>query len=906
MSIVSGNTTRTTGRPTVNSRPRNARSRSKTAATSTGNSDGETVCAISESRGISPIVGLSFVNLSTSEAVLCQFTDTQTYARTCLKIKVFSPSEILYMSNAADSKLVSIVTENLEVYDNGILMTDIDRKYWSEGSGHDYVQHLAFPDDVESLKLSLTGNYFATCCFSAVMKYVEMGMGKTFAPQTLRTRFEPSEGSMMIDLATIASLELIQNCEKSKSRDSLFGILNQTLTPMGARFLRTNVLQPSTDVEKITKRQDALAELTTKEYMLSAIREAVKSFVDTDRVLAALVVISTKPDIQHMEQSVNQVLMLKTFVDSIKPIWQALAGCSSEDLQIIRQLCDPDNYTEVEALIQTTLNEDVHYSTTATDLRNQRVYAIRAGVNRFLDVCRQTYKEINNDVFQMVQQLNDENELDIQLKFDVPRQYYLRLPVADFEANPHRDSFINTYRKGKFMEFQTLELLKMNHKIKDAHSDVINLGDHAIQQLMDQVRSKIHPLFKISEGVALLDMLAGLAHMAVTSDYIRPEVTGTLAIQAGRHPIREQIYADRFVPNDVYATQQNRFQIITGCNMSGKSTYIRTIALQAVMAQIGSFVPATYASFPVTRQLFARVSTDDSIEADVSTFAAEMRETAFILRNVSPQSLVIIDELGRGTSTTDGLAIAVAIAEALIDSKALVWFVTHFRDLARILGERAGVVNLHLAADISTDLAKMTMRYKIAEGYEEEKFYGLALAKVVGLPGPVIDVAEGVSKVLHERNEAQKRNPEATAEARRRKVLLNLREQLVQARDSCRSGDAEPDELRAWLKRLQVEFQVRMRAIDAEARAGPLSQSRSGVSVSEMQETTPVSGLRELPLFVNEAQQEQSFNAADPLHTDATDGSHTEAGDEDEDLMEYIKHEQVNLSYVKQEPMDLL
>lgn len=274
MSNVSGNTARTTGKTTTVSRPRNGRSRSKTVATSAGQTDSQTICAISESCGISPIVGISFVNLSTSEAVLCQFTDTQTYARTCLKIKVFAPSEILYMSGAADSKLVSIVTENLEVDDNGILMTDIDRKHWSERSGHDYVQHLAFPNDSESLRLLLDGNYFATCCFSAVcfeyvsascradqaqvMNYIELELAKTFAAQTLRIRFEPSEGSMMIDLATIASLELIQNREKTKSRGSLFGLLNQTLTPMGARFLRTNVLQPSTDVEKITKRQDAV------------------------------------------------------------------------------------------------------------------------------------------------------------------------------------------------------------------------------------------------------------------------------------------------------------------------------------------------------------------------------------------------------------------------------------------------------------------------------------------------------------------------------------------------------------------------------------------------------------------------------------------------------------------------
>jgi len=166
LTLRSTATTRTKSPST--SRPVSRRSRPRTAATSTGYGDSVIICAISESRGISPSVGLSFVNISTSEAVLCQFTDTQTYVRTCQKIKVFAPTEILYMSTAAQSKLISIVTENLEVDAYDIRMTKIDRKYWSESSGHDYVKHFAFPDELESLKVSISGNYFATCCFSAV------------------------------------------------------------------------------------------------------------------------------------------------------------------------------------------------------------------------------------------------------------------------------------------------------------------------------------------------------------------------------------------------------------------------------------------------------------------------------------------------------------------------------------------------------------------------------------------------------------------------------------------------------------------------------------------------------------------------------------------------------------------
>jgi DNA mismatch repair protein MSH4 len=378
-----------------------------------------------------------------------------------------------------------------------------------------------------------------------------------------------------------------------------------------------------------------------------------------------------------------------------------------------------------------------------------------------------------------------------------------RLPVV----------FINRFRKKNMIECQTLELVKLNQKITDAHNEVINMSDRSVQELIDDVRPEMHPLFKISESIAMLDMIASFAQLVTTQDYVKPELTDTLAIKAGRHPIRDKIQIEKYVPNDVYATQQTRFQIITGCNMSGKSTYIRAIALMTVMAQIGCFVPAQYASFPISHQLFARVSTDDNIEANVSTFAAEMREIAFILRNIERRSLVIIDELGRGTSTTDGLAIAIAIAEALIESRAYVWFVTHFRDLARILAERAGVVNMHLAVHISVNSSKMKMLYKIADGYEEEKFYGLALARVVDLPEDVIKTATRVSEALNRRNEARKSNAKVLSVARRRKLVLSLREHLIQAQD----GSMEGEELRQWLKRLQDEFVVRMQAIEAEA-----------------------------------------------------------------------------------------
>lgn len=381
------------------------------------------------------------------------------------------------------------------------------------------------------------------------------------------------------------------------------------------------------------------------------------------------------------------------------------------------------------------------------------------------------------------------------------------------------------------------------------------IGDQAVDSLIEAVRGHMSVMFKICEAVGLLDMIAAFSQLVTVNDYTRPHLTDTLAIQAARHPIKEKIMSNKFVPNDVYATQQTRFQIITGCNMSGKSTYIRTIALMSIMAQIGSLyvgttslpvenmltcrsVPASYASFPILHQLFARLGMDDNIETNVSTFAAEMREIAFILRNIDRRSMAIVDELGRGTSTRDGLAIALAIAEALVSSKALVWFATHFKDLATIMHERAGVQNLHLAVDMENEQS-MTMLYKIAQSAVQESHYGLTLARVVPLPPGLVDHAAAVAQKLERHMLRKKKTSEIVLKEKRRKLILNLKEHLVQAQNGILEGEI----LTAWLKELQKEFVNRMTALEAEAAS--VSQD-TDVEDKEMDEGSEVDGQHRL------------------------------------------------------------
>lgn len=324
-------TRRGTGRPST-ARPRTGAS--TIARIETQN----VVCAVAESRGISPTVGLTFVNLDNAEAVLCQICDSQTYVRTIHKLKVYGPSEILIASTATSpkSKLFSIIEENLE--DIGSKLTLLDRRYWAESTGYEYIHSLAFKEDVEAIKIAVTGNYYAVCCAAAALKYIDLGLGMVFSYHSLRIRYEPSEGSMMIDVSTVYSLELIQNLQNAKSKGCLFGLLNETLTPMGARLLQNNILQPLTDADVLNTRYAAVEDLTRKEEMFFATRAALKNFLDADRILTALVVTPTKPTLHTTEQAINQVIMLKQFVGTVNPVYESLTGTTSTMLNNIREV----------------------------------------------------------------------------------------------------------------------------------------------------------------------------------------------------------------------------------------------------------------------------------------------------------------------------------------------------------------------------------------------------------------------------------------------------------------------------------------------------------------------------------------------------------------------------------------
>ncbi|KAK7907967.1 hypothetical protein PG985_015270 [Apiospora marii] len=810
-----------------------ASGRRSCAVSSLWGSDGhQVICAVSEARGVSPSVGLAFINATTNEAVLSQICDSQFYVKTVHKIRLYGPSVILMVNTAfpphPKSNLLSIV----EGANHGTPVEALDRKYWSETLGLEFIQTLSFREDLDATKVAIQGNYYATCSFAAAVKYMRLACHLTIMPHSLRLSYQPSENTMMIDISTIQSLELIQNIQNSMSKDCLYGILNETSTPMGARMLRSNILQPSTQVNgTLTPRYDALDELAVKEDMFFEIRKALKGFADAEKLLTKLVIVPEGASIYESQQAINQVLMIKDFVVAISAVHEALEEAESVLLLRIQRICRPELIQPVLDMIKETINEDVTFMKLPIDMWHQRTYAVKSGVNGLLDVARQTYKEGTDDVHQHVEDINKEFELSLDIKFDQDRKYWLRLRECDIENRDAPDILINRVRKGGYLECQTLPLVQINTRITDSHNEAVMLSDRVIHDLLSSIRGHIPNLFRVCESVALLDMMSSFGQSVTVRDYIRPEVgSGVLALKTARHPIYEKLMQQEFTPNDVFANEQHRFQIITGCNMSGKSTYIRMVALLQVMAQIGCFVPAEYASFPIIRQLFVRMSTDDSIEANMSTFSIEMREMAFILRNINKNSMVVVDELGRGTSTRDGLAIAIAISEALLQSEAFVWFATHFEQLTAVLGSRPGVLNLHLETEVShgndQETPKMTMLYKVNSGPAQEVHYGINLASIIGFPEELIEVAECVSSSLKRQMEENKRTSQSRQLALRRKLMLNLNESLLQLRGS----DMDDAALGSYLKQLQGEFVVRM---DEIAQSGRASYDHDAESVAE-------------------------------------------------------------------------
>lgn len=527
---------------------------------------------------------------------------------------------------------------------------------------------------------------------------------------SLKIVYMPPEGTIYLDASTIEHLDLLPFGDSNASA-TLYGLLNKCRTAMASRMLKMNLLQPLTAVSTLNARLDAVEELVEAPELRHAMIRSLKTFetskLDVDRLIARLV--SThkqkrggRTDTQVADELLGILLALRSSLHALEQLKLSVQGAKSPLLRAIGSILSDVELTDILDILCDSLNDDIGQGKGSLHSRNAKVYAVKSNCNPLLDVARKTYDENVEDIYALAKEIGERHGLPLNLKLG-GNGFSLHVKVEDMRSKPLAAEFVDVVRdkRGKTITMNTLQLKKLDRRLNDSHNEVLLLVNSTVRQLCEDVVEKVAILYKASEAVALADVFSCFADLAASQHYVRPDFSAdTLAIKSGRHPVLDDLTTGHAVPNDTYADESSTFFLITGPNMSGKTTYLKQVALLTIMACVGCFVPARFASFRPVSAILTRLGNDDDMESNLSTFAAEMKSAASILSLASPSALVLIDELGRGTSPREGLGIAHAISESLAQSGAVTFFATHFEDLCETLDGFPNVSSLHLRVDV--------------------------------------------------------------------------------------------------------------------------------------------------------------------------------------------------------------
>ncbi|XP_058842577.1 mutS protein homolog 4-like [Acipenser ruthenus] len=772
------------------------------------------IVAVVEGRGLARgEIGIASIDLRCPELILSQFPDTGTYAKVVTKLHILTPLEILMPDTASDkgkgTKLFGLITENFR----NVAFTAVQRKYFNERKGLEYIQQLCAPE-FSTVLMEVQAKYYCLAAAAALLKYFEFIQNSVYAPKSLKVSFRGSEQTAMIDSTSAKNLELVLNNRDPRSDHTLLGVLNYTKTPGGSRRLRSNVLEPLLDTDTINTRLDSVQELLQDEELFFGLKGAIARFLDIDQLLSVLVQIPKQETVQLAEAKIMHVINLKHTLELVAPLKAVLKNCQTPLLKAYCSSLEDNRFDIILEQIKTVINDDTSYTKGSLNMRTQKCYAVRPNINEFLDIARRAYTEIVDDIAGMVTQLGEKFDLPLRTSFSTARGFFIQMKTDGVVLPDGQlpSDFMKVTKCRNNYSFTTADMIKMNDRCEEALSEIFHMSYVVVCQLLSSIHEHVHCLYKLSDAVSMLDMLLSLANACTVSDYVRPEFTDTLAIKQGRHPILERISGQQPISNSSYISEGSNFILITGPNMSGKSTYLKQVALCQVMAQIGSFVPAEYASFRIADQIFTRIGVDDDFETNSSTFMVEMKEISYIIHNASDRSLIIIDELGRGTSAEEGIGICHAVCEFLLNFRAFTLFATHFLELCQLEALYPNVENHHMGVTLtrsaSSNAEKVTYTYLLSRGRSEEKNYGLRAAEITSLPPSIIQEAKEITSQINKQLwEKQQSDPEAL----KHRAVYHLATRLLQA---ARNSRLDPDSLRIYLKGLKKRYQAELWAAE--------------------------------------------------------------------------------------------
>jgi len=687
-------------------------------------------------------MGLAVLDLSTGEFLATQFTGESAWQRIQEQIEVFSPREIIFPNSL--SPLFGLDTKKSTAISTAGTLSDSTSYSFQNSAltpiddwmfGHDHADSLLRTQmGVASLDgFGLSDHAFAVCAAGGVVHYINETQKAQASHLSEISYFEPSE-YLVLDSTTVTNLELV-TASDGVATHSLCGVLDQTQTGMGARLLRQWILRPSVKLGEIEARLDAVDELKSSTIKRDQLRRLLEPMGDLERLCGKVTL---------GRATARDLIALRLSIEIIPRLRQTLDDSRSSLLQVLSESLD--DLEDVRSLIAGAIADEPPATATEPGM-------IRDGFSPELDELRNLARSGKSYIAAIEARERGRTGIStLKVKFNNVFGYFIEI------SNSNKDRVPSDYERKQTLvnaeRYTTPELKEYEAKVLGAEERIIEIEVELFNDVRRRVAHQVKRIQGVARAVAMLDVLGSLAEVAAQRNYVRPQLHegDEIEIRGGRHPVIETL-GERFVPNDLCANNTtDRLLIITGPNMGGKSVFLKQGALIVILAQMGSFVPASSARIALVDRIFTRVGASDNLARGRSTFMVEMIETSNILNTATPRSLVLLDEVGRGTATFDGLSLAWAIAEYLHDdarhsAKAL--FATHYHEMTELAKMRPGVRNYQVA--VSESNGEIVFLRKVVEG-SASKSYGIEVARLAGLPKTVVERAREILTNL-EQNE---------------------------------------------------------------------------------------------------------------------------------------------------------
>lgn len=741
-------------------------------------------------------IGVSFLDISTGEFLTTQFRDSESFEKLLSELARMRPSEcILPPSLYGNPSFIDRLKTQTIVQE---FSPDISG---AKEAGERLKTHFR----VATLEgMGCENLDFAVYSAWTALEYAQTTQMRELSHiNTLRT-YSNSE-FMILDSVTLRNLEIVKNVRDEGDENSLYRTLNCTKTPMGSRTLKKWLLKPLLSVEIVNLRLDALEELAANPLLRYDLRNWLSDVRDIERLVGRVV---------YGNSNARDLIALKKSLEALSPVRDSLMeNVKSELLKEVaiglESFSDLENLAE---MINRAIVDEPPISVREGGM-------IKPGYNEELDELKNIASNSKQWIATFQQKERERSGIkSLKVGYNKVFGYYIEVTNANSSQVP--EDYIRKQTMANAERFFTPELKEKESLILTANEKSVALEYEIFTQIVQTLSAHSRELQETAERIGALDVIADLAEIAENNNYIRPQLTDDckILIRDGRHPVVENTVPSGFVPNDTEMDcKENQFLLVTGPNMAGKSTYMRQTALIAIMAQVGSFVPASYASIGIIDQVFTRIGAFDDLASGQSTFMVEMVELANILNNASPRSLVLLDEIGRGTSTYDGYSIAKAVVEFLhnrgkVGVRAL--FATHYHQLTALEEKLKRVKNYHIA--VKEEGHELVFLRKIVPG-ATDKSYGIQVARLAGVPEKVIERANEILKELEKENVLEEAEESENGKKRKSKATARYTQMMLFDPESSGGSSTKvdrPSPVEAVLRKLNVEEMTPIEALN--------------------------------------------------------------------------------------------